>query len=495
MTSPWLHRTAAPRVPSARGELGVGNGQAGERPRTNTRRRPPARPGGIRGRRTAQMALAARWMLQSRHHSPLSTASPGQDAARAHSWESGLGRGSSGSAPNPSGPAPASPSLRRLGGAPGPRGSAPVGPTKPPESPLLAAFAVSPVPPDYPSSPPGRREWRSPRPGVPAIGAGVSTSEQSPRPDVSAGTRTRTRRCAPARHLRSSSCPHRGVAPRALRVPARQPAGPSSQAQGGPDHPGTPGRASRKTRARMQKLAIDRRRESGAGLPSGRALCGSPDPRPSDNTADPRTLLRSSRRPRAGLSVTAGRALSYSRSSAAPTAAEPPEPWSADVVRSRQSCSLPPPRTVPCAARLGLRLRRASVRDPGEAGLAPRRRAPPPLPPLRPRPAPSSSSSQLAFASYPRPALLPGVPRPSPTGPATPAPAAAAAAANGLRPPAPRGLGGPLTWDSAPPPTHVTLRECSAAVVGVAGAEGGSVPGTRVAGIWLQKTFQKTAGF
>lgn len=164
--------------------------------------------------------------------------------------------------PNPGGPAPTSPSLRRLGGAPGPRGSAPVGPTKPPENPLLATFAVSPVPPDSPSSPPGRREWRSPRPRVPAIGAGVSTSEQSPRPDVSAGTRTRTRRCAPARHLRSSSRRHRGVAPRDLRVPARQPAvrGPSSQAQGGPDHPGTPGRACRKTRARMQKLATDRRR-------------------------------------------------------------------------------------------------------------------------------------------------------------------------------------------------------------------------------------------
>lgn len=253
MTSPRLHTTAAPPVPSARGELGVGNGRAGERPRTNTRRRPPARPGGSRGRRTAQMALAARWMLQSRHHSPLSTASPGQAAARAHSRESGQGRGSSGSAPNPGGPAPTSPSLRRLGGAPGPRGSAPVGPTKPPESPHLAAFAVSPVPPDSLSSPPGRREWRSPRPRVPAIGAGVSTSEQSPRPDVSAGTRTRTHRCAPARHLRSSCRRHPGVTPRALRVPAGQPAvpGPSSQAQMTTQGPqaGLPGKRGRGCRS------------------------------------------------------------------------------------------------------------------------------------------------------------------------------------------------------------------------------------------------------
>lgn len=68
-------------------------------------------------------------------------------------------------------------------------------------------------------------------------------------------------------------------------------------------------------------------------------------------------------------------------------------------------------------------------------------------------------------------------------------------AANGLGPPAPRGLGGPLTWDAAPPPASVTPRACAAVVVGLGGAEGGSILGTREAGIWLQKMFQHTGGF
>lgn len=361
----------------------------------------------------------------------------------------------------------------------------------------------------------------------PAIGAGVITSEQSPRPDVSAGTRTRTRRCAPARHLRSTSRRHRGVTPYAPRVHGGEAAVPAPAASPGPTgHPGNPGRASRKARGadaevvhRLEEVkgppeparaAAFRRVPARAPVPLHPARRPRARPRPEGwkgvghqvrpaaeraarrcqpggRSAEPRAgvrvttqqspgaLLRSSRLPGAGPSVTAGRARSYSRSSAAPTA-QPrrgrPAPRSADVVRSRRSCGLRRPRGVPCAARLRLRLRRASARDPGEAGLAPRRRAPPPLPPLRARPAPRSASRSLALASYPRRARLPGVPRPSPAGPAPPS-LAAAAATNGLRPPAPRGPGGPLTWDAAPSPRQA----CVAVVVGVGG--GGARRGGR----------------
>lgn len=103
------HSTGAPPVPSGRGELRAGNRRAGEQPGTSTRRRPLARPGGGWGRRTAQMALAARWMLRSRQSLPAQHSIPGQTAARAHYREPGQGRGSSGPAPNPGGPAPTVP--------------------------------------------------------------------------------------------------------------------------------------------------------------------------------------------------------------------------------------------------------------------------------------------------------------------------------------------------------------------------------------------------
>lgn len=174
----------APR--SGRWQMRAENGGAGDRLRTGPLRRPPARRAGP-GADGAGRAKDA--------PDPPSLAAPrsllGPGAARHPLWEPG-------SAPRPGEPVPTSPSPGSLGGAPGPPGPAPVGPP--------AQESPRPAVPSLPQPPPvlsraARAEVGSPRNS--AVGAGVSTAEQSPRPAVLAGNCMRTRPGAPARPRRS----------------------------------------------------------------------------------------------------------------------------------------------------------------------------------------------------------------------------------------------------------------------------------------------------
>lgn len=165
---------------SARWQIRAGNGGAGDRQRTSAAWSGPA-----------QMALAAQWMLQSRQSLPAQHSIPGRSCCLGKKplWDSGQG-GALLSRPQ----APASqpkqvPAQSVWAGRQDPRGPHLWG-HKAQESP-------GPAVPSLPQfSPEATAEIGSPRNS--AVRAGVSTSEQSPRPDVSTGTCTRTPPSAPA---------------------------------------------------------------------------------------------------------------------------------------------------------------------------------------------------------------------------------------------------------------------------------------------------------
>lgn len=167
-------------APSARWQKRAGNGRVGDRPGTSTLRRPPARRGGARRRWRSPSDGCSR----ARSHSLFSAASGAEAIARYPLPEPKQKRCSSEMSPDPANQPQQVPAHTGWRGARSSR-TRNCRATKPREARTLPS----------PYSP--RLLSRAARA---AVGAGVSPSEQSPRPAVSAGTCTRTPPSAPGRH-------------------------------------------------------------------------------------------------------------------------------------------------------------------------------------------------------------------------------------------------------------------------------------------------------
>lgn len=145
--------------------------------------------------RPAQMALAARWMLQSRQSPPAQHNLLGQSCCQIPRWEPGQGRGSSEPAQARACQPQHVPDHRSWAERQDP-GARTCRATKPPGSPHPAAFGglsrYSPTPLVFSRS--ARAEVGSP---LSSHDRARCTSEQSPRPDVSARTGMRTRPARP----------------------------------------------------------------------------------------------------------------------------------------------------------------------------------------------------------------------------------------------------------------------------------------------------------
>lgn len=236
---PGVHRSGrnddSPAPGSGRWQMRAQSGGAGDRLRTRSLRRPPARRAGARRRgRSPRQGCSRSGITRGSTQPPRPKLLPDTRSAS-------LGRLH----------APASQSLqvpaRRVwAGRQDPRGPHLRG-HKAQESP-------HPAVPSLPQCSPQRPERRGARPRTPRS-AGVSTSEQSPRPAVLAGTCTRTRPSAPAWPRRS---PPGSCAPRRP-APARAP-------------PNPPRRVSRKPNVRLSSPSRPHstERDGEVGLPGPR---------------------------------------------------------------------------------------------------------------------------------------------------------------------------------------------------------------------------------
>lgn len=165
MTSPRLTRPRHPRSHLGAGSCGPGTAEPASS-------RGPALGGAhSRGQEGAGGGARRRWRWRrdgcsgAGSHSRLNTASLAKRLPEPTTGSPGRERALLGQSQTPVGQPQQSqhPEAGRSAGTPRTRTCRA---NKPPESPHPAAFAVSPFPPDSPSSPLGRREWRSARPGA-----------------------------------------------------------------------------------------------------------------------------------------------------------------------------------------------------------------------------------------------------------------------------------------------------------------------------------------